>query len=104
RIGDLVSNEVVILLRGITILRHLHHVESELCLAMRSVVFSVPDRITELRPQFGILNGNGLVDSRMAGDVRSVVGQRAEGKGVLVGVLALQKQFANEVTAADVMH
>jgi len=56
---------------------------------MRGVVLRVPDRITELRPQFGILNGNRLIDGRMAGDVRRIVRKRAQRECVLVRILAL---------------
>jgi hypothetical protein len=66
----------------------------------RSMVLRVPERLTELRPQTGILDRNSLVDSGMGGNIRSVVRERAEGKGVLVGVLALLQQLANEVSAA----
>src|SRR5713226_9456025 len=98
------SDEIVILLRRITILRHLHHVKSELRLQMRSVVFRVPDGITVLRSQLGILYGNSLVDGRMAGDIRGIVRERTQGEGVLVRILALQYQLVNKVTAADVVH
>ena len=40
----------------------------------------------------------------MAGDIRGVVGKRAQSEGVLVGILALQYQLANEIAAANVMH
>src|ERR1700730_3614281 len=104
RLGGPESDEIVILLRRITILRHLHHVESELRLQMRGVILRVSDGIAVLRAQLGILDGNGLVDGRMAGDIRSIVRERAQGKGVLVCVMALQEQLPNEVTAANVVH
>ena len=44
------------------------------------------------------------VHGRMAGDIRGIVCQRAESKGVLVRVLALQQQFSNEVTTSNVVH
>ena len=40
----------------------------------------------------------------MTGDVRRIVRQRAEGKGVLVGIAALSQQFTNEVSATNVVH
>src|SRR6202158_2569680 len=104
RLGHLESDEIVILLRRITILRHLHHIESELRLQMRGAILRVPHGITVLRPQLGILDGNSLVDGRMAGDIRSIVRERTQGEGVLVRILALQYQLSNEVTAADVVH
>ena len=55
-------------------------------------------------PQLGILNGHGLVDGRMTGNVGGVVRKRAQGKRVFVGVLALRQQFSDKVSAADVMH
>src|SRR5258708_28609318 len=40
----------------------------------------------------------------MAGDIRGIVRERAQGEGLLVCVLALQQQLANEVAAANVVH
>ena len=45
-----------------------------------------------------------MVDSGMAGNIRSIMGQGAEGKGVLVGIAALRQQFTNEIPGANVMH
>jgi len=42
--------------------------------------------------------------ARLAGDIRSIVRKRAQGKGVLVCILTLQQQLLNEVTAANVVH
>src|SRR4029077_5976120 len=98
------SDEVVILLRRITILRHLYHVESELSLQVRGMILRVPDGISVFGAQLRVLDGNGLVDSRVARDIRSIVRERAQRKGVLVGILALQQQFSHEVTAAHVVH
>ena len=71
---------------------------------MRGVVLCVPDGFAVLCSQLGILNRNGRVHRRMAGDIGGIVCQRAKSKGVLVRVLALQQQFQNEVTAANVVH
>ena len=40
----------------------------------------------------------------MAGDVRRIMGQRAQGKCVLIGIAALRQQFTNEVSATNVVH
>src|SRR6266853_223005 len=83
RLGHLEADEIVILLGRVAILRDLHHVESEFCLQMRGVVLRIPDEIAVFRPQFGVLDGNGLVDGRMAGDVRSVVRKRAQTRSTI---------------------
>ena len=44
------------------------------------------------------------VDGGMAGDIGGVVRERAEGEGVLVGILALRKKLSDEVTAANVVN
>src|SRR6185369_17810765 len=44
------------------------------------------------------------VDRGMAGDVRGIMRQRAQGEGVLVNILTLAQQFQHEVAAANVMH
>ncbi len=104
RLRHLKPDEIVILLRGIAILRHLHHVESELRLQMRGVVLRVPDGIAVLGAQLRILDRNSAIDRRMAGDIRRIVCERAQREGVLVRILALQQQLSNEITAADVVH
>jgi len=104
RLGHLEADEIVILLGRVAILRDLHYVESEFCLQMCGVVLRIPDEIAVFRPQFGVLDGNGLVDGRMADDVRSVVRKRAQGKRVFVCILTLQQQFPDEVSAANVVH
>src|ERR1700756_5789349 len=103
RFGDLEADEVVILLRGVAILGHLYHVESELGLQMGGVILRVSDRIAVLGSELGILDGNGLVDGRMAGNIGGVVRESAQRKGVLIGVLALQQQFTHEIPAANVV-
>jgi hypothetical protein len=40
----------------------------------------------------------------MASDIGSIVSERAQGKGVLVGILALGEQLANEIAAAHVVN
>jgi len=76
RLGHLEPDEIVILLRRVAILGHLHRVEPEFRLQMRGVVLRVPNGIAEFGPQLRILDGNGLVDGRMAGDVRGIVRKR----------------------------
>ena len=104
RLGDLKSDEIVVLLRRVAILGDLHHVESELRLQMRGVVLRVPTELPYFARNLGYLNGNGPVNGRMAGDVGGIVRQRAQGKGVLVGILTLREQLANEIAAANVVH
>src|SRR4029077_11653366 len=71
---------------------------------MGAVVFGVTYGVAELRSQLGILYGDGLVDRRMAGDIRGVVRQRPQREREFVRILALREQLSHEVSAADVMH
>jgi len=45
-----------------------------------------------------------VVHRRVANDVRRIVRQGSQSEGILVDVLAFEQQFANKVSAADVMH
>ena len=69
-LGHLESDEIVVLLRRVTILRHLRHVEPELSFQMCGLVLGIADRLAKLRAQLRILDGDRLVDRRVAGDVR----------------------------------
>src|SRR6202049_4378645 len=71
---------------------------------MCGVVLRVADGIAVLGAQLRILDGNGLVDGRMADDIRGIVRKRAQCKGILVRILALQQQLTNEITTANVVH
>ena len=44
-----------------------------------------------------------LVDRRVAIDVRDIVRERAQRKGIFVGILAFSHQLQNKVPGADVM-
>jgi hypothetical protein len=102
--GDLKADEIVILMRGISILRHLHHVKAELRLEMRGMIFCVSNGIPVLGAKFRVLEGNGQIDGGMSDDIRGVVCQSTEGEGVLVGILALQEQLSDEIAAANVVN
>ena len=41
---------------------------------------------------------------RVARDIRGIVRERPQGKGVLVRILTLRQQLANKITASNVMH
>lgn len=90
-LGHLKPNEIVALLRCITIFRDLHHVELELGFQMRGLVLRIFDGVTELRTQFRILDCDGLVDSRAAGNIGRIMCESAQREGILVGVLALDQ-------------
>ena len=40
----------------------------------------------------------------MTGDIGGIMGQRSQGECVLIGILAFEQQFLNEISTADVMH
>src|SRR5512146_2366304 len=90
-LGHLKSDEIVVLLRGVAILRDLNRIETKLRLQVRRFVLSIAYRLAKFRPQLRILDGNGLVDCRVAGDIRRIVRQRAESEGILVGILAFEQ-------------
>ena len=89
RLRDLESDEIVVLLRRITILRHLQRVESKLRLQVRRFVLRIANGDAIFRSQLWIADRDCLVDRRVAVDVRRIVRQRAQRKGILVGILAL---------------
>ena len=96
-------DEIVILLRGITALRHLHHVEPELRSDMLGFIFRVLDGIAELRPQLRVFNRHGLVNRRVAGNVGCIVREGAHGERILIRVLTLQQHLVNKVPAANIV-
>ena len=60
RFGDLESDEIVVLLRSITILGDLHGIEAELDLQVGCLILRITNRLAKLRPQLWILDGDGL--------------------------------------------
>jgi hypothetical protein len=94
RLGNLEADKVVILLRGVAVLRDLNGVETELYRTdlpnlARSLGYSIatPDSRPD-EPQYPTCNAT----------------VRPTREGVLVYILALEYQLANKVAAADVMH
>ena len=104
RLRDFETYEVVILFRRITILCHLQCIESKLGLQMRGRVVGIAYGSAIFGSQFWIVDGNSLIDGWVAVDVGRIVRQRAQGKGILVRVLAFAHQLDNEVPAAHIMH
>ncbi len=94
----------MILLRRVTLLGHLCHVEAEFCANMGGLVLRVQNNRTKLRAKLRISNCNCLVHRRVPCDVRCVVRQCAQRKGVLVGILTLFDEFEHEVAAAHIVH
>src|SRR5258708_3150526 len=88
----------------VSLFRYLYRVEAKLSLQVRGLVLRVPNGVAKLRPQLGILNRNRVVHSRMAANIRGIVRQGAESKGVLVLVLALFEHRQHEVAASDVVN
>jgi hypothetical protein len=93
----------MVLLRGVTILRNLHHVEPELGFQVRRFVVRVSNRLAIFRTQLRILDGHRLIHRRVPVNVGGVVSERSESEGIFVGIRALPHQFANEISAAYVM-
>ena len=73
RFGDLESNEVVILLRGVPVFRDLYRVKSKLCFQMGGLVLRIAYRFAKLRSQFGILNRDRLIHRGVTSNVRCVM-------------------------------
>ena len=103
-LGHLESDEIMVLLRRIAILRDLYRVEPKLYFQMRRLVLRIPHRLAKLRSQFRKLDRDRLVDRRVARDIRRIVRQCAQREGVLVGILAFEQQLTHEISAANVMH
>jgi len=83
RLGDLESDEIVILLRRITVLRYLHHVESELRLEVRGMIFRILDGMPYFARSLDI--GGRRNSLRLDGRrCRKHSAQERQGEGVLV--------------------
>jgi hypothetical protein len=54
-LGDQESGEIVILLRSVAVFGDLRHVKAELRFEMRGVVFRIPDGLSVLGAQLGVL-------------------------------------------------
>lgn len=78
----------MILLRGITILRDLRRVKTELCFQMRRLIVGIKDGLAILRPQLRIFDGDGLIDRGVSGNICRVMRKRAQRESVLVDILA----------------
>jgi hypothetical protein len=102
--GHLKADEIVVLLRSVPILRDLDSVEAEFCFQVSRLVLGIADGLAIFRAEFGILDGDCLINRGVAGDIRCIVRQGAKRKGVLVNILTLEQQLANEVSAANVVH
>ena len=103
RLRDLKSYEIVELLRRISILRYLHCVESKLRLQMRRRVLGIANGVAIFRSQLRIMERDRLVDSRVAVNVRHIVRERAQRKGIFVGILAFSQQLQDKISGANVM-
>src|SRR5208283_361503 len=98
------SDEVVVLLRSITILRDLQRVEPKLRLQMRRLVLGISNGLAKPRSQLWILDRDGLVNRRVTGDIRRIVRQRTQRERVLAGILAFDQQLTNKVSASGIVH
>src|SRR5688500_9100793 len=90
-------------LRRITIPGNLDHVEAELRFQMFRLSLRKSYRLPKLRLQLRILERHCHVDGGVAGNVRRIMRQGAHSKSVLVRILALEQQLADEVSTANVM-
>ena len=98
------ADEVVILLWRVTLLGHLRHVEAEFRANVRRLVLRIKNEGAKLGAKLGIGEGDRLVHRGMSGNVRRVVRQRSQSKGVLVRGLAFLHQFEHKVAAAHIVH
>jgi len=73
RLRDLESDKIVELFRRIAVLCHLHSVESKLRFQMRRCVLGIANGAAVFRPKLRIINCDGLIDRRVAVDVRDIV-------------------------------
>ena len=79
-------------------------VEGELGLNMLVLPFGVVDAVAVFVLELGELDGDGDIGGlRMADGVADVVGERADGKGELVGVAGVAEEIDDEIAGADVV-
>src|SRR5580704_19517387 len=71
---------------------------------MRGAILCISNRAPVFRAQLWILNSYGLIHSWVPVDIGDVVGERAECKSVFVGILGLDQQLADKISAANVVH
>src|SRR3954470_21829281 len=71
---------------------------------MGSSVLGIANGFAVFRSQFRIAKCNCLVDGRMTVNVRRIVRQSTQAESVLIGVLALVKQFKNKVAGPNIMN
>src|SRR6202166_5479897 len=71
---------------------------------MSGLVLGIPDGLAVFCSKLGILDGDGLVDCGMTGDIGRIVRKCAQSEGVFVDILTLEQQLTNKVSAANVMH
>ena len=70
---------------------------------MRGFVLSIANRVAIFCAQFWITDCDSRIDRRVTVDICRVVRQRAQRKGVLIGILAFKQQLVDKVPAAHVM-
>src|SRR5207302_8300519 len=78
RLRNLETDEVVVAVGSVTVLRHLHHVETEFGANVRLGILGISDAVAKLLAQLGKLNRRYPVDGRMAAVIRGIMRQRAE--------------------------
>src|SRR6185437_10856910 len=81
----------------------LGRIESQLNLAVRSLVLGVIHRRTILRPELGKQKRHGRIGRlRMANAVADKMRECADGKRQLIGVVSIPKEALDEVAGADI--
>src|SRR5882762_3809352 len=98
------SYEVVVAVRGIPVLRDLHHVKSEFSADMRLGIIGVSSAVPKFPAQPWKFDDHYPVDGRMPGIVSGVMGERTQSKCILVQIRSFGDQVHYKVAAAHVVH
>ena len=90
---------------GVALIRDFEDVEAEFGFQMSGGIFGVGDDVAVLVLQIGIEHRDGAIDGDgVAVVVCGVVGERAEREGVIVEILRIVQEGADEIGAANVVH
>src|SRR6516225_2810625 len=103
RLGNLESDEIVILLRNVALLGDLHDIEAELGFQVGVAVVFVSDYRTIFGAQLGIDGSHPCIDCWMAPGVGSVMAECPQGKGKLIDIAGIPQHDGDEISRAHIM-
>ena len=102
-LGNLESDEIVVLLRNVASLGDLHDIKAELGFQVGIMVVFVGDDRTIFGAQLGIDGSHPCIDCRVAPGVGSVMAECPQGKGKLVDIARFPQHDRDEISRAHIM-